>query len=173
MAARLFLQLWLSLCLLASGAQADGWRENIWHFVCPNSPFFAKDRQDRHSAGVLTSDGSFALMVLGEPDQGALVSINVLGETIQPIVTSTLEMPTGNILSRTVSGDQLWAVQTPDKASVTYTFRVDPADIEFFQGGRQWRVSAGNSVSTVSLKGSRLAINAALAARDTPPETTP
>ncbi len=167
MALRPYLQLLLMVVLSATGSHADTWRENVWHFVCEESPFFAQDRADRHSAGVVTSDGGFALMVLGDPLQGALVSINVPDEMIKDRVTSTLIMPTGNVFSRTVTDDQFWAVQTPDGASVTYTFRVDPADIEFFQAGRRWQVKAGATTRNVPLKGSRVAIRSALTARAT------
>ena len=173
MALRLFNTIWLTAATFATPSLAETWREDVWHFVCQDSPFFTPDRLDRHSAGVLTSEGGFALMVLGDIDQGALVSINIPGETIQPEVTSTLEMPAGTVFSRTVSGDQLWAVLTIDRLSVTYTFRVDPADIEFFQAGKQWRVTAGEAVSTVPLKGSRKAINAAIQARDRPTALAP
>lgn len=148
------------------------WTRDVWHYVTQASPFYTEERSSLHSAGVIQADGRFALLVLGTPDQGALVSVNLPGDTAQTALTSDLVLTSGGVLSRSVTHEQLVANVTLDGASHTYSFRIAPADVETFMAARHWRITAGDTRVTLTLKGSRRAISKAIAARDTPVETS-
>lgn len=159
---------WLGLALwvFATPAVAQDWEPDRWHRVTETSPFHADDRAELQAAAILQGDGRFAQMVLGEPGKGALVSVNLPMTEVATELTSTLVMPSGNILVRTVEQDQLVAVPEPDGESVTYSFGIAADDVEQFMAAQAWRVQAGDVLTTISLDGSRDAISAALAARD-------
>ena len=159
---------WLGLALWvwAAAAGAQDWEPDRWHRVTESSPFHADDRAGLQAAGILQDDGRFAQMVLGDPGEGALVSVNLPMSEIAAELTSTLVMPSGNILVRTVAEDQLVAVPEADGQSVTYSFGIAADDVEQFMAALVWRVQAGDVLTTISLDGSRDAISAALAARD-------
>lgn len=153
-----------ALCLTGPSLACE-WQPNVWHHICTDSPFFERDLETLPGAALLQEDGRFARLVLGSDAQGALVSVNLPGTTAAENLTSTLVMPAGNIMTRTVSGEQLDAVVGPEPETITYSFRVDPADITLFQDALRWRVAANGNVTTLTLKGSRIAIDAALQAR--------
>ncbi len=148
--------------------RAPDWRRDIWHYVIENTPFFTEERRTLHSAGVLQSNGRFALLLLGTADQGALVSVNVPGNAPAEVLVSDLVMPSGNVLSRKVTQDQLLAMEVPGSQSYTYSFRIAPADLELFMGALRWRVVAGENSVDLTLKGSRKAISEAINHRDAP-----
>lgn len=160
---------WVSLAafLWTGAAAAADWTRDVWHHVGPDSPFNDPDRPERHAAGLVQQDGRIAVIELGTPEQGALVSVSLPGPQISERLNSILEMPAGYALSRRVSGTQLVAAKAADSDEVSYTFRIDPADIELFMAARYWRLRLGEDETvTLTLKGSRKALSAALAARD-------
>jgi hypothetical protein len=154
------------LSLLAASVGAQDWTLGRWHHVTEGSPFYTEDRAYLHSAAILQDDGRFALMVLGKEEDGALVSVNLPMSDIASSLTSTLVMPDGNILVRDAADSQFIAERDPDGQSVTYSFGIAPEDIEQFMAAQMWRVQAGDTLTTISLDGSRDAITQALAARD-------
>lgn len=160
----------LVLWLWAAASSAQDWQRDRWHHVTEDSPFWAEDRAYLHGAAILQDNGQFALVVLGEAGDGALVSVNLPMSDIASDLTSTLVMPDGNILVRRAEDSQFIAERNPDGLSVTYSFGIAPADIEQFMAAQMWRVQAGDTLTTISLAGSRDAITAALAARDSDTE---
>jgi hypothetical protein len=155
----------LVLWFWVATAAAQGWERDRWHHVTEDSPFFAEGRPGHPGAAILQSDGRFAQIVLGDADEGALVSINMPVSDIASSLTSTLVMPDGNILVREVPQEDLVAVRAPDGESVTYSFGIASEDVDRFMTAQLWRVQAGDTLSTISLTGSLDAISAASAAR--------
>lgn len=155
----------LVLWLWATMSAAQDWERDRWHHVTETSPFWTEGRAYLHGAAILQEDGRFALMVLGNEEDGALVSVNLPMSDIASDLTSTLVMPDGSILVRRAEDSQFIAERDADGQSVTYSFGIAPADIEQFMAAQMWRVQAGETLTTISLVGSRDAITAALAAR--------
>ncbi len=156
----------LAFGIWGSTVMAQEWELGRWHQVAETSPFHTEDGTFSYSAGILQENGRFALMVLGDPDEGALVSVNMPMSEIATKITSTLVMPSGAILVREAQGSQLVAERTPDGESVTYSFGIAPGDIEQFMAALSWRVKADGVQTTISLAGSRDAISAAIEARE-------
>lgn len=151
---------------LPEAESEPSWQPDVWHHVQPDSPFYTDERSDMHSAGLVQSDGQFALLVLGTPEQGGLISVNLPGAEPASELTSGLELAAGNVMSRTVTADQLMAIPTPDGASHTYSFRIAPDDVRLFKAALRWTVKAGDQSLTLTLKGSKKAITRAIEARD-------
>lgn len=155
----------LILWIPAVAAWAEDWERDRWHHVTETSPFYVADRADLHGAAILQDNGRFALMVLGQPEDGALVSVNLAMTESVGELTSTLVMPDGNILVRDVHGAQLVVEPAEDGGSVTYSFGIAPDDVEQFMSAELWRIKAGETLATIPLDGSRDAISAAIEAR--------
>jgi hypothetical protein len=159
----------LSVCAglwVTTAALAQEWRHDVWHRVTADSPFFSPDRRDYPSAGVLQGDGQFLLLVLGEANEGALVSVVLPGSEPQAELSSTIVLTSGNALTRTIAGAELLAVADPETGSVTYSFRIPPQDLETVMAGRSWQFAAGREQVDITLDGSRKAISEAIADRD-------
>lgn len=156
------------ICLIAwpISASSNPWQQDVWHHVCADSPFYVAERSSLQSAAILQSDGQFALIVLGAEEQGGLVSVSVPGTVPLGSLMSRLRLPSGSILTREVGGEQLWSVKTEETDSITYSFRIAPEDLDLFQAALEWTIEAGATSLTISLEGSRDAIDAAEAARD-------
>lgn len=165
------LWIWIMALTTTLAAAAQGWERDRWHHVTEDSPFFAENRDVPPGAAVLQSDGRFAQIVLGGPDEGALVSVDLPTPERAATLTSTLVMPDGDILVREVAQDDLVALRGADGDSVTYSFGIAPNDVDRFMQARLWRVQAGDTLTTITLDGSLDAISAALAARDKAPDT--
>lgn len=156
----------LCIGLCADPAFACDWEADIWHHVCPESPLYSDALQDRPSAAIVQNDGHFVHFILGDADQGALVTVSLPVHPTGKTLSSALVMSDGSILSRKVTGDQLWTEVSGDGASILYSFRVAPADVDLFRSGIAWNITAGAHGTKVSLRGSNVAISEALAHRD-------
>ncbi len=152
--------------LCAVPAFACDWEADVWHHVCAESPLYSAALQDRPSAAIVQADGHFVHFILGDADQGALVTASLPAHPAEASLGSSLVMTDGSILSRTVTGDQLWAEMSEDGTAILYSFRVAPADVDLFRAGSQWTITAGAHETEVSLRGSNAAIAQAIEYRD-------
>lgn len=156
----------LGLWIWTAMAAAQSWQSDQWHHIIDGTPFHTEDGPFLHGAGILQSDGRFALMVLAEGEEGALVSVNLPVTDLEAELTSTLVMPDGNIFVRDVKKSDRLAEPTPDGRSVTFSFAIAEDDIAQFMAAQTWRVTTGDIVTTISLAGSRDAITTAREARE-------
>lgn len=161
-------RLWgFALCawVVASAALSEPFKLDGWHFVCPESPFHAVNGSQRPSAAIAQSDGTFALLVLGNAGEGALVTVNLPNAERAERVQSQLVLSGGRILAREIEGEELWSETITAPASVTYAFRVPAADVGIFQKAMSWRIRAGKTDVQFVMKGSSAAIAMAIKAR--------
>jgi len=140
---------------------------DLWHQYTPNSPFFTTGTETLHGAGLVQSNGRYALLILAPEGNGAVVKVNLTYGPTPQSMTSSLVMPAGNVLTRNVQDAALKLEPGAITGSFDYTFPIAPQDIELFMAARTWRLNVDGEETQISLKGSRKAITAALKARRT------
>jgi len=151
-------------------ASAQDLELDVWHHITTDSPFYAENLAGLQGAAILQADGRFAMLVLGAPGEGALVSVTMQMAEPASQLTSTLVTPAGGIFVRTVDETQFLADIAPDGTAVTYSFGIAPDDVDQFMSAELWRVQAGDRLATITLNGSHDAITEAIRARATDPE---
>ena len=116
-------------------------------------------------AALVLDDDSYAMMLLRPDGQDALISIAYPGTPGQSQLKSSLEMPDGTVRQLTVNGDNLISLPSPYDGFAAYAFILDKVDFELVQAGLRWRLTTATEQVVFPLKGSRIAIEKALALR--------
>ena len=150
---------------LAPRAWADEWRRDAWHHVVEGTPFYTEQSVRYHGAGLLQSDGIAVVFLLGAPDQGGLITLNLPGRAPFSELNSTLSVPGSGDLQRLVAGSQLSATPARDGESFNYSFRIASADIQLFMATTTWTVRAGDTDFVITLEDSADALKSAMEAR--------
>ena len=116
-------------------------------------------------AAIVLDDQSYALLLLRPDSDEALISVAYPGPPGRKELMSTLQMPDGGVKRLKLEGEALVPLPAPRDGFAAYGFVFQADDIELLQAGLRWTISAGTDQHVYSLRGSRVAINAALAKR--------
>lgn len=153
------------LLLVGVSAAAADWSRDVWHHITEGTPFHAEHSIRYHGAGLLQDDGLAVILLLGAPDQGALITLNLPGPAPHARLTSTLQVPGTGALTREIGGDQLVATPAGDGLGVNYSFRIAAEDLAFFMAATRWTIHADGARHVITLDGSAAALTAAMEAR--------
>ena len=135
-----------------------------WQVLSSDHPLWS---QGLEGVALMQGDGSFAMFLLRPDDDDALISVAFPGMPDQPELTSTLSLPDGSVQRLTITGDALRALPAPDESFAAYGFVIAAEDFKLFQAGLSWSLATENGNATFPLTGSSVAIEAAVAQRQT------
>lgn len=131
-----------------------------WHYIDEDSVLHTQRVDGLHGAGIIQSDRVFAMLYLGVPDENGVVSIVL--PTAQPAseIASILVTTNGQRFRRVLQNGELEI--TPISAgSYAYSFPITAIDVDLFKSARSWELRIGDTGWTVTLTGSRKAIEEA------------
>lgn len=131
-----------------------------WHYIDADSVLHTERVDGLHGAGVIQSDQIFAMLYLGLPEGNGVVSVVLPTLTAMPTLSSTLIAPNGQRFVRVLEGSELDVSQVSD-TSYAYSFSITSVDVALYKSARSWELSQGESRWTVTLAGSRRAIEEA------------
>ena len=113
-----------------------------------------------HGAGVIQGDQSFAMLYLGLPGENGVVTAVLPIDAMPEMVQSALVLGNGQRFSRDIPIDQIDRTELKP-GSQAITFPISDEDVELFKRALTWEIRAGEAAFTVTLKGSRDAIERA------------
>ena len=161
MTRRACLALGLGLAAILPGGPGHA-AQAAWEVLTPEHPLWTDGLE---GAVLVMPDNSYAMLLLRPEGDEALVSLAYPGTPHQEELISALEMPDGGVSRLKVTGDALVTLPPPREGFTAYGFVISAEDFSLLQAGLNWRLITTSEEMVFPLKGSRVAIEQALALR--------